>query len=99
MADQRCAHHDGCAYRIPSREGTISIAVLKLGLHDTVGVLVAGREREQFPTDIERLLLQVSTNLAAIALQEARHASDQRRTTEALEREVTKRTAELTHGQ
>ena len=55
-----------------------------------------GRERPEFPTDIERLLLQVSTNLAAIALQEARQASEQRRTTEALEGEVTKRTAELT---
>ena len=52
-------------------------------------------EREAFPNEIERLLLQVSTNLAAIALQEARHASDQRRTAAALEREVVKQTAEL----
>ena len=80
----------------PLAEGTVSIAALKLGLHDRVSVLVAGSQRPEFPTDIERLLLQVSTNLAAIALQEARQASEQRRTTEALEGEVTKRTAELT---
>ena len=29
----------------PVAEGTISIAVLKLGFHDTVGMLVAGSER------------------------------------------------------
>ncbi|MEO8484596.1 MAG: sigma 54-interacting transcriptional regulator, partial [Acidobacteriota bacterium] len=79
----------------PIAEGTVSIAVLKLGLHDTVGVLVAGSEREAFPTHIERLLLQVSTNLAAIALQEAARAGEQSRATEALERDVAARTAEL----
>ena len=79
----------------PLAPGSISVLVLKLGLHDTIGVLVAGAEREAFPNEIERLLLQVSTNLAAIALQEARHASDQRRTAAALEREVVKQTAEL----
>jgi formate hydrogenlyase transcriptional activator len=80
----------------PVGEGSLSIAVLTLGLHDRVGVLVAGSRRPEFPTDVERLLLQVSTNLAAIALQEGRQASEQRRATEALEGEVTKRTAELT---
>lgn len=80
----------------PVSEGTVSVAVLKIAVRDTVGVLVAGSEREGFPTEIERLLLDVSSNLAAIALQEAQHASFQRRTTEALEREVAKRTAELT---
>jgi formate hydrogenlyase transcriptional activator len=79
----------------PIAEGTVSVAILTLGLHETVGVLVAGSEREEFPTDIERLLLQVSTNLAAIGLREARYASEQRRATAALEREVTTRTAEL----
>src|SRR4051812_24979210 len=79
----------------PLAPGLISVVVLKLGLHDTMGVLVAGAEREAFPNEIERLLLQVSTNLAAIALQEARHASDQQRTAAALEREVVKQTAEL----
>jgi formate hydrogenlyase transcriptional activator len=79
----------------PVAEGTVSIAVVNLGLHDTLGVLVAGSERAAFPTEIERLLLQVSTNLAAIALQEARHAGAQRRATEALEGEVATRTAEL----
>ena len=92
MTDERTATD-----RVPNPlgAGSISIAVLKLGLHRTVGVLVAGAEREAFPNEIERLLLQVSTNLAAIALQEARHASDQQRTAEALEREVAKQTAEL----
>ena len=92
MTDERTATD-----RVPNPlgPGSISIAVLKLGLHRTVGVLVAGAEREAFPNEIERLLLQVSTNLAAMALQEAQHARDQQRTAEALEREVAKQTAEL----
>src|SRR4051794_5607332 len=59
MTDERTATD-----RVPNPlgPGSISIAVLKLGLHRTVGVLVAGAERETFPNQIERLLLQVSTN-------------------------------------
>jgi PAS domain S-box-containing protein len=76
-------------------DDTSSIAVFRLGLHDAVGLFVAGSVRSDFPTDTERLLLQVATNQAAIALQEARHVRERRRTTEELERRVVERTAEL----
>ncbi len=79
----------------PVGAGTMSIAVFHLGLQDALGVFVAGSRRVEFPTEIERLLLQVATNQAAIALQEAWHVSQRRRTTEELERRIAERTAEL----
>ena len=56
----------------PVAEGTASIAVFHLGVQGRVGVFVAASRRSEFPTETERLLLQVATNQAAIALQEAR---------------------------
>jgi formate hydrogenlyase transcriptional activator len=55
----------------PLAEGTASIAVFHLGVQDKIGVFVAASRRPDFPTETERLLLQVATNQAAIALQEA----------------------------
>jgi PAS domain S-box-containing protein len=66
----------------PVGEGEVSIVRLRLGLQDDVGVLVAGSQRADFPTEIERLLLRVAANQAAIALQEARYLSEQRRAAE-----------------
>src|SRR5262244_719158 len=54
----------------PIAEGTASIAVFGVGIQDRAGVFVAGSRRSEFPTEIERLLLQVATNQAAIALQQ-----------------------------
>jgi GAF domain-containing protein len=56
----------------PLAEATASIAVFHLGVQDKIGVFVAASRRPEFPTETERLLLQVATNQAAIALQEAR---------------------------
>ncbi len=80
----------------PAGEGEVAIASFSLGLQDEVGVLVAGSRRADFPTDIERLLLRVAANQAAIGLQEARRAGDQKRVAEALERRVAERTSQLT---
>jgi PAS domain S-box-containing protein len=66
----------------PVGEGEVSIVRLRLGLQDGVGVFVAGSQRADFPTEIERLLLRVAANQAAIALQEARYVSEQRRAAE-----------------
>src|SRR5262245_53810380 len=66
----------------PVGEGEVSIVRLWLGLQDDVGVLVAGSQRADFPTEIERLLLRVAANQAAIALQEALYLSEQRRAAE-----------------
>jgi PAS domain S-box-containing protein len=66
----------------PVGEGEVSIVRLRLGLQDDVGVLVAGSQRADFPTESESLLLRVAANQAAIALQEARYLSEQRRAAE-----------------
>src|SRR5262245_13684714 len=79
----------------PLGGGTATIAVFRLGFQDSVGVFVAGSQRAEFPTKVERLLLQIATNQAAIALQEVRHVSQQRRTTEELKRRIVERTEEL----
>jgi GAF domain-containing protein len=79
----------------PLGEGEVSIASLRLGLQDEVGVLVAGSRRADFPTEIERLLLQVAANQAAIGVQEARHLNVQRRVAEELEQRVVERTRQL----
>src|SRR5439155_21797317 len=80
----------------PIGEGEVSIAPLRLGLQDHVGVLVAGSRRADFPTEIEMLLLRVAANQAAIGLQEARLLSEQRRVAEELDRRVVERTRQLT---
>src|SRR5215831_11140348 len=68
----------------PIGAGEVAIAALRLGLQDTVDVLVAGSQRADFPTTIEMLLLRVATNQAAIELQEVRRVSEQRRAAEAI---------------
>ena len=80
----------------PIGEGEISIAPLRLGLQDQVGVLVAGSQRADFPMEIEMLLLRVAANQAAIGLQEARLLSEQRRVAEELDQRVVERTRQLT---
>jgi PAS domain S-box-containing protein len=57
---------------------------------------VAGSARSDFPTDLERLVLQVGTNHATIALREARLITQLRRAAERLEARVAERTSELT---
>lgn len=79
----------------PVGDGSVSIACFRLGLQDEVGRLVVGSQRADFPTAIERLLGQVAANEAAIGLQEARHARQQRLATEELEQRVSERTQQL----
>ena len=73
----------------PVAEGTASIVVFHLGVQDRVGIFVAASRRSEFPTETERLLLQVATNQAAVALQEARWI-EQREATVEIERTRTK---------
>src|SRR6266436_5267100 len=82
--------------RNPIGKGDVSIVAVRLGLHEEVGVLVAGSQRADFPRETERLLLDVATNQAAIGLQEARLFSDQRRVAEQVEQQVVERTRQLT---
>jgi len=76
--------------------GDVSTASFSLGIQHDVGVLVAGSRRPDFPTDVERLLLRVAANQAAIGLQEARRSGEQKRVAAELERQVAERTRQLT---
>jgi len=80
----------------PVGEGEVAVASFSLGLQDQVGMLLAASRRVDFPTDIERLLLRVAANQAAIGLQEARRSGEQKRIAEALEQRVAERTSQLT---
>lgn len=63
--------------RVPSPDGRglLSLARVRLGLDDDLGVLVAGSRRQDFPTAIEHLLLGVASNQLATRLLEARRWS------------------------
>ena len=65
---------------IPSPTGNVSVRVVAMPIgHDGAhGVVVAGCQQSDFPTDIDRLLLNVAANQAAIALQEAQLLADLR---------------------
>jgi PAS domain S-box-containing protein len=80
----------------PAGEGEVSIVSFSLGLQHEGGVLVAGSRRDDFPTEVERLLLRVAANQAGIGLQEARRSGEQKRIAEVLEQRVAERTRLLT---
>jgi PAS domain S-box-containing protein len=80
----------------PVGQGKVSIALLRLGLQDEVGVLVAGAQRRDFPSDVELVLLRVAANQAWIGLQQARRTTDQNRAAHELEQRVVERTRQLT---
>ena len=80
-------NHDG--------EGELSIVALPIGRQGDLGVLVAGAERPDFPTDTEQLLLTVARNQALIAQREAHLVGDFRRVAGELDLQVARRTAEL----
>jgi len=79
----------------PVGEGNVSIAHRCLGLQNEMGVLVAGSARTDFPTETERLLLDVAANQAVIGLQEARRSIEQKRIAQELDHRVAQRTREL----
>jgi formate hydrogenlyase transcriptional activator len=79
----------------PTGDGEISIIPLPLGLRGEIGIIVAGAERADFPSQTERLLLSVAANQAVIGLQEARLLSEQKRVAKELDRRVEQRTKEL----
>ena len=74
--------------RNPLGRGNLAAALFRLGVQGEIGQFVAGSTRLDFPTAVERLLLQAAANEALIALREARLAQQQRRATEELERRV-----------
>ena len=81
--------------RNPIGDGDVSVLLLRLGLQAEMGVFVAGSKRADFPTQTERLLLNVAANQAAIGLQEARLFGEQKRVAEELDQRVARRTCQL----
>src|SRR5438105_4649295 len=79
----------------PMGDGDISIVLLRLGIQGELGEFVAGSTRADFPTQTERLLLNVAANQAAIGLQEARLLREQKRVAEELDQRVAQRTSQL----
>jgi PAS domain S-box-containing protein len=73
----------------------ISIASQRCGLHGEIGVIVAGSDRGDFPSQAERLVLSVAANQGVIGLQEARLLSEQKRIASELDWRVAERTKEL----
>jgi len=69
-------------------EREIVVVPLQLGLHDEIGVIVAGCQRADFPQQTERLVLSVAANQAAIGLREASLLRE-------LDQRVAERTSEL----
>src|SRR3989454_10152389 len=88
-------HTSPLLVRNPTGDGDVSIAPSRLGFQGEMGVLVAGSQRADFPTQTERLLLNVAANQAAIGLQEARLLSEQKRVAKKLDQRVVQRTREL----
>ena len=81
--------------RNPFGEGDISVLVLRLGLQAELGVFVVGSKSPNFPTQTERLLLNLAANQAIIGLQEARLLTDQKRVAQELDQSVAQRTGQL----
>jgi len=81
--------------RNPLEDGNIAIVPLRLGLQGELGELVAGAQRPDFPRQAESVLLNVAAQHAALALQQARLLSEQKRAADELDQRIAQRTAEL----
>ena len=73
----------------------LSVAALRIGVQGEIGTLLAASRRPDFPKQTESLILNVATNQAAIALQEARLFAEQQRVAHELDGNVAQRTREL----
>jgi transcriptional regulator with GAF, ATPase, and Fis domain len=81
------------ALRAP--DGDLSMVPFRLGFPNELGWIVAVSHRADFPTETERLLLNIAINQAAIGLQEARLLLEQKRIAKDLDEKVSERTREL----
>lgn len=63
----------------PLKRGTLRLAVIPIGCEGDCGVLVAGSENLDFPSQTDRLFLSVAANQAAIVLQQKRSEEQVRR--------------------
>ena len=79
----------------PLGKGKVPIASRRLGVHGELGVLAVGSARANFPTQTEKLLVDIAANEAVIGLQNAQRLIEQRRVANELDRLVAQRTSEL----
>jgi signal transduction histidine kinase len=73
----------------------ILLVPLRLGLQGEIGVIVAGSQRADFPSQTERLVLGVAANQASLSLKEAWLLEEQKRVARELDRRIEQRTEEL----
>ncbi|CDM62640.1 MULTISPECIES: PAS domain-containing sensor histidine kinase [Rhizobium] len=81
--------------RFSSNGTTFHIASAQLGMSNLTGLLIAGSRDPSFPNEEQRLILNVASNHAALAAQEAANRIAERKKATLLEQEATKRTREL----
>jgi hypothetical protein len=72
-----------------------AVASARLGLQAETGTVIVASERIGFPDQIERLVLDIAANQAALGLQQARLLSAQGRVAAELNEHVAQRTSEL----
>jgi DNA-binding CsgD family transcriptional regulator len=72
-----------------------ALAAFRLGYDDRTDLLVAGSRRVGFPTESERLLLNVAADQAIIGLREAQLVDEQRKVTQELDLQVSRREGAL----
>jgi AraC-like DNA-binding protein len=85
----------GTPFVVEGKHARVVIVPVRLGLGTPGGWVLAGAARADFPDAMERVLLGVAANQAAIALQEAHRLAGQRRIAEQLDRRVAARTRAL----
>jgi DNA-binding CsgD family transcriptional regulator len=79
----------------PAKSTGFSVATFRLGTDDQIGEFVAGSRRLGFPSETERLVLNVAANQAALGLREARVRAEQRRRAEDLDLKVDRQSKAL----
>lgn len=91
--DSRIDFPSGARLSLGNRD--LYLRSVRLGLHGEIGIVIVGSERADFPSQTERLLLDVTTNQALVALQHAFVLGEQRRVAIKLEDHVAQGTREL----
>ena len=79
----------------PVGPGKLCLAWRRLGVHDRFGILVVGSAQRDFPTETDRLLIDVAANQAVIGLQGAERLWEQRRLAAELDSRVAQRTRDI----